>query len=211
MRRYGSRFLIFLLFLSAGILFTASSAEAVLINFDDQPTDTIITVQYAGLGVIFSTTNPLNPMRTDDGIPGPPFTPPNSVRKAVAFTDPLARYRADFTVPVSMVKVTIGDFDADPDNIFLRAFDALNNQIAEALGFLPDTLFGGIDLMVSVSGIAYVEWGSQLTDTAPNSVFTDNFEFNAEVVAEPSSLVLLSLGLAAVAHAKRSRRARILA
>lgn len=78
-------------FLVGAILFTAPSAYADLINFDDLPIGTIVTNQYAGVvfsqGVIYSTNEATSPPNYLAGRSNATFQP----------------LRLDFTGPVDMV------------------------------------------------------------------------------------------------------------
>jgi hypothetical protein len=116
-------------------------------------------------------------------------------------------FRADFTSPVSMVSVDLGDFGADADNLLLQAFNPSDALIASD----ADSLAAGEEIMrtlsVSAGGISYVLFGSSLTDAFPNSVFVDNLTYTTpHPVPLPAGGVLLVSALAAFGFAGSRRR-----
>lgn len=195
--------------LGAGLLGLAMAAPAaavpVTIDFEEFAPGDVVSGPGVFAGVTFSSDIDIVVANLD---PAPPDL--GGTRAAGGsgqdFThdDP---FRADFASLTAFVSVAIGDFGADGDSLFLRAFDAAGNLLDEALfGLAPDAA-GGPTLSVSAAGIAYVLFGS--AGTYPNSVYFDNFTYEATdtaVVAEPASLALASAGLGALGLLRVRRR-----
>jgi len=119
-------------------------------------------------------------------------------------------FRADFLIPgVYSASLVMGDFDADDDLLFLRAYDASDAFMGGVTYDLDWTVSGGPMLGVSFPGdtIDHVLFGS--TGTYDNSIFFDNFTYEeAPGVPEPASCALLALALGGAGAALRRRRTR---
>jgi hypothetical protein len=139
------------------------------LNFDDLAPGTALTT-YGG--VRFANTH--GGLTVQSAYPGPVFTSPNSVLPD-NYSSSGNRSRATFSAPVSEASVTMGDYGADSDNLYLKAYDSSNNLVDSDLKSIPSGLGGGVDLLVSGSNIAYVEfYGRGLNE---NSVYFDNLCF----------------------------------
>jgi hypothetical protein len=109
---------------------------------------------------------------------------------------------ATFAELTDFVSITMGDFNADEDSLYLLAFDASDNQIDDAFFANPSSSYAGHTLSVSAASpsISWVKFYGVGSNN--NSVFWDNFSFNAEecppAVPEPMTLSLLGMGLAGV-------------
>jgi hypothetical protein len=142
------------------------------LNFDDLTPGTYLTT-YGG--VAFTNTD--GNLVVSAAYPGPVFTSPNAVLPA-NFSTPGNRTRATFSSPVSSVSVTMGDYNADPDTLYLEAYNSSNVLIDSYITTIPATLNGGVDLQVSGQNIAYVEfWGVGVNE---NSVYFDNLCFDED-------------------------------
>jgi hypothetical protein len=138
--------------------------------------------------------------------PGPNFSG-NSIQ-----SDPFisaSPFRADFSIfGVRGVSVTLGDYNQDPDNLFVRAFNSLGTLLDEGTFALPGTTYGGPTLSVSSASedIAYVLFGS--TGTFSNSVFADNFSYTvADSTSIPTPAILpglIGMGVAALRKRKEN-------
>jgi len=143
------------------------------LNFDDLDPGTPLTT-YGGVRF----TNTHGGLTVQEAYPGPVFTSPNSVL-ADSYTSPGNKSRATFSTLVSQVSVTMGDYDADPDDLYLEAYDSNGYLVDSDFTSIPGTLYGGVNLEVSGSGIAYVEfWGVGLNN---NSVYFDNLCFEPQL------------------------------
>ena len=159
------------------LLGTASIGSATTITFDTVPITNVIS--YSESGVTFTTLN------------GTTFSAPidpNGTHGIVGDTIPFPEFKATLPSGVSQVSVDLGDFDADPDLLVLRAFDAGNNQLAFTSMLIPATFIGMDTLTVSAANMAYVTFGSEAPSVAGSSVYADNFTFNA-VNAVPAPLI----------------------
>jgi hypothetical protein len=113
-------------------------------------------------------------------------------------------YRADFTIGgVDLVTVDLGDYDADIDNIFLKAYDAKGNLLQQDSSVIPDWSYDYTTLQVTKEEdqpfFAYVVFGS--TGSYPNSIYADNFGVHA-----PGAPAIALIGLAPLARAWARRR-----
>lgn len=107
-------------------------------------------------------------------------------------------FRADFNIlKVKEVSVLLGDFRADSDNIFLRAFNSYGNFIDESLLTIDSSVLGGEQLTVTSANdnINYVEFGS--IGSYQNSVYADRFSYKVVTTVPEKSPIfgLLSLGI----------------
>lgn len=190
---------------TAACLLTVATSEAALItlNFDDLASGTTLDTEYAANGVTFS--NSAGGLVVQTSTPGAPFTAPNAVLP-VNYLVPGNFSQATFSSAVSFVSVVLGDFNQDADNLFLTAYDAANNVIATDTDLLPGPVSGGLTLSVAAADIAYVRFYG-VGDSRSNSVYFDNFSFDASATTapEPTTLALFGVGLATGA-ARRWRR-----
>ena len=114
---------------------------------------------------------------------------------------------ATFTQCADFVSVTMGDFAADRDDLYLNAYNSSSGLITSDYFNNPANSMAGRTLSVNdpTGSIAYVEfYGVGLNN---NSTYWDNFSYNTyecsgggspnggNVVPEPSSFLLLAFGL----------------
>ena len=143
--------------------------------------------------VVTASAVPGGPLTGNRDIIGDPSSQPNPY---------VGQFLGAMAGNVNFVSIALGDFGADVDNIFLRAYNSLNVLIGTATDSLPSSLIGGKTLSLNVAGIDHIEFGS--TGDFPNSVYADNLTFewealpNANPVPEPTSMLLLGSGLAGI-------------
>jgi len=180
---------------------TALAVGPITINFDSLAGGTVVSGPGVFPDLTFSSTlGGTVYVRAD--IPGPVFSPPNMARTS-DWDVTGSKYRAVFTIPqVRNVSVTLGDYDADVDPIYLYAYNSGGGLLAIDTGVCPSSLYGGIDLSVGTTAdIGYVLfWGEGLY---PNSVFFDNFTYTT--VPEPSISALAGLATAALLIFRRRK------
>ncbi len=119
---------------------------------------------------------------------------------ALPFSQPNPFVATFSLIDVTEVSVDIGDFGADADDLFLRAFDASDTLLDSAFDSLAENEQGMKTLSVSaLSAIAYVEFGSIGIDNN-NNVYADNFTFNrtTAVIPEPATWIMMILGFGLV-------------
>ncbi len=136
--------------------------------FDDLPADTPLTVYK---GVTFTNTE--GGLTVQAQYPGPKFTSPNAVLPD-NFSIFGNRTRATFPTLTTGVRVTLGDYGADQDDIHLEAFDSGGNLVGSDFRIVQAGFFGGKHLLVTsaTENIAYAEFWS--TGDYYNSVYFDN-------------------------------------
>lgn len=171
-----------------------ASAMPVTIDFEVGPVDN--APSYTESGVTFTATAPGTLLRV--------FDLAQSDRSINAGPSPFVPLRADIAGGASMVSILVGDGSPDTDDIFLRAFSALDVQIAEDTFFLSSN--GFTNLTVSAANIAYVLIGAT-SSVGANSIVTDEFTFTREVLEIPESgaLAIFGLGLAGLGFARLKR------
>ena len=172
-------------------LATATAVEgATLVNFNSQ----------SGSGF----TNYTEAGATLSAVGGGTFefsSTPNGTVGVLGSGIPHPLLRADIAGGASDVAVDIGDFNADPDGLLLRAFSSLDVLLASASLATLGTDESMHTLLVSAPNIAYVIFGSQAPSADGSSVYADNLAFTALAgdsitpVPEPATLILFGLGV----------------
>jgi hypothetical protein len=113
---------------------------------------------------------------------------------------------ATFSSPANYVSVTMGDYDADADSLYLYAYDAASNLVGSDLFANPASSYAGHTLSVSsaLSNIAWVEFYGVGVNN--NSVYWDNFSFEgASVIPAPSAILLGTIGTGCLGWLRRRR------
>lgn len=178
------------------LLLSVSYAGAVTIDFESFAAGT--TVSGAGVFDDFVLSAGADSVITAAANPGPDFTGTMAAQGS-PFTH-RSPFRVDFLISgVDSFSVVMGDYNADADNLFVRAYDSANNLLDEELFALASSVYGGPTMSVSGTNIAYVLFGS--TGTYLNSVYFDNVSYNS--VPEPATLLLFGLGLVGLAGLRR--------
>ena len=196
-----------LIMVSLVLLLSSGSAFATTYDFNAVTSNTYNETQFNALfsGVAFDnsggdsfnvSTVSLQPDFSGNAVLNSPYT------------DLGNRTIATFVTLTNFVSVTMGDYDADDDNLYLNAYDNLNNLITSDFFFNPAASSAGKTLSVLSSSwnIARVEFYGVGANN--NSVYWDNFTFNEESaqVPEPASILLIILGLAGLAGFRRCRK-----
>lgn len=127
---------------------------------------------------------------------------PNGTNGLSLLSPTTQQVRADFTDTVSFVSVDLGDFGADNDTVFIRAFDSANvllgSQFRNNLGARLGTV------SVAAANISYAIFGTTID---AGFISADNFTFTPETPAVPlpAGGALLLTGLAALAIGRRRK------
>ena len=180
--------------LATGLL--AAAANATTIDFNGFSSGT----SYTQSGATITDTG-------GTGLVG--STDPNGTTGLLSATGPYAPLRADISGGTDFVSIDLGDFDSDPDLLFLDAYDSSNTLIGST-SLLIDASFSGMKtLSLSIAGIDYVIYGSTAPSLGGSSVYSDNFTFDSTPppVPEPLTLALFGAGLAGAAAVRRRRKA----
>ena len=180
------------------------SASAMTFTEDFDSFTPVTVVSGSGVFDDFELSAGSDLIRVTPFAPGPNFSGNSIAKDNFSSANP---FRADFSIlGVRGVSVTLGDYNQDPDNLFVRAFNSLGTLLDEVTFALPDTTYGGPTLSVSSASedIAYVLFGS--TGTFSNSVFADNFSYTvADSTSIPTPALLpglIGMGVAALRKRK---------
>jgi hypothetical protein len=189
-----------LLMMAAITCFVALSVNgiAATITFEDVGTGSYSSIVYSDVTFTNNLGN-LNVMDVTSTMP--PLA--NHVIFGPDTHNSAEAYKAAFSITgVRSVSVDMGDWNADADSLYLKAYDAGNNLLNAAYDTLPWTLNGGHTLAVTTSAdISYVLFNTDYP--YPGSVFCDNFIYTANPVPLPSALLLFAPGLAGLAALRR--------
>jgi hypothetical protein len=125
-------------------------------------------------------------------------------------TDPFDNsnpYRADFSVSgVSSVSVDVGDNNQDPDDLFLRAYDAFDTLLSSFAISITSSFVGFETLTVTGTDIAYVVFGGA-GQGGRNNVYADNFSYQTvSPIPLPAALPLLATAFGGLGFLARRRR-----
>lgn len=178
------------------------AASGAVITFDGYPTSTVLTTQYAGLGVTFSaSTTAFISDIISQGAGYNTSSPPN-----IAYADwngqVQGTLRADFATPASAVSffaIDVGESSRD-----CIAYDSFNNPLQTITIVNPGSGpgIGMINPVVfTVSNIAYITFGQGSTFGAGDGSGIDDLSFT--LVPAPGGAALLAL--AALATTRRRR------
>ncbi|MDT7044024.1 PEP-CTERM sorting domain-containing protein [Candidatus Nitronereus thalassa] len=187
----------------------ASTASALTIDFEGLGAN--VNIENVNLGGVAISIAGSAEVRTSVGTPGGPLTGSRAiVGNPGTHANPfVGQFLGALAGNVNFVSIALGDFGADSDNLYLRAYNSANGLIGTDFDFLPSGENGGRILSLSVAGIDRIEFGS--TGAFENSVLADNLTFewgtlpNTNPTPEPSSIVLLGSGLAGIIVWRRKK------
>lgn len=189
------------------LLSLSSTANATVINFDDQVNGAVITNQYAGLGATFSTDTGAQVLVTTQDLGS---SLPNFICTGVGGSlNCTGNIYVDFATAVSGLSFVatgsnntgdVGDVRVFAGGTLLGTVDITGND-------LPSTPIG-IDL-TAFTGITRIEIAN-ISDLA--GLGFDDFSFQGSVVPgvpEPTSWAMMLLGFGAIGFAMRRTRKRV--
>src|SRR5436309_837767 len=125
----------------------STSAMATVIDFDGGVAS---TTSYTVSGVTFTASG--QQLYT--------ATSPNGTAALLAGSNPFYPITATLSSPTNFVSVDLGDYDSDPDNIFLEAYDASNNLLGSTSLLLDASDSAMHTLSLSFANIAWARFGS---------------------------------------------------
>lgn len=183
----------------AAVAVTAPAQAQTVIDFDTPPASG--GTSYTEAGVTFSTVTPTGTFQITS-------TPNGTAGLLGDFQSGFfPELRADFLSALTgTVSVDLGDFNADPDLLFLELFDSGSTS----LGFTSLTTLASDTTMhtftLSGSNIAFAVFGSRAPSVSGSSVFADNFTFINGAVPEPTTWAMMLIGFGAIGVSMRHRR-----
>lgn len=196
------------LFLGLALVFASATAHAAVISYDFDTvtagtyTETDFSAMFGGVSFDNSTNSSFSV--TSCSLLGD-FTCGNAILNTGYSTVGNSTI-ATFDSLVDSVSVTIGDYNADADSLYLNAYDSANNLIASDFFANPSSSYNGYTLNVAAANIAYVEYyGVGLY--GGNNVYWDNLSFNTQSVPEASTLLMLGFGLFGLSMVRRKKAA----
>ena len=133
---------------------------------------------------------------------------PNGTTGIIGTGSPRPPLTAVFDVLVNSVSVDLGDFGADPDELFLQAFGLGDIPLGESSLLTSSSDSSMHTLSISASGISYVIFGSRAPSLDGSSVLADNLTFDAAAVPEPATWAMMIGGFLAIGWRVRRRRER---
>ncbi|MEM6373988.1 MAG: VPLPA-CTERM sorting domain-containing protein [Pseudomonadota bacterium] len=175
----------------------AAEATTTLIDFEDQTEFRLITNQYQSQGVVFSSD-------------GDPFSPPfvnvtdtnNFLGDNGRFTTGTFNIRADFTAPVSDVRVDV--HSTGGTSVIATLFDAMNNVLTTQT--TRATTFGDyVSLNLGGTDVAYAIFVTP--EPTRRAVIIDNLQFStAAPVPLPAAGFMLLAGLGGMRLMRRRQK-----
>lgn len=131
---------------------------------------------------------------------------PNGTLGLYDVNTPKKELRADLPALAVSVSVDLGDFDADPDDLFLEIFDSSDVMLDSLVVPITAEFTGMLTLSLSAPDIAYAIFGARNAANG-SSVYADNLVVEiAEAVPEPSAAVTFLTGTLVFGWALRRRR-----
>ena len=173
----------------------AVPASATTINFDSAPSS---FTSYTESGVTFTAQG--QSISTLAGPGGP--------TELLSQGSPRAPITAAFSaVKNGSFSIDLGDFDSDPDLIFLELYNSSNTLLTSSTLLLSDTDSVMHTLTAAANGVSYAIFGSRAPSLNGSSVYADNFTFpSAAAVPEPTSWAMMLAGFGALGCVMRRRR-----
>ncbi len=119
-------------------------------------------------------------------------------------------FRIDFSSLQTSVSVDLGDFNSDPDELYLELFSAGGSSLA-----LTTLLIDASDSVMHTlsatfaGGAAYALFGGRTPSFNGNSIYADNVSFEGGGVPEPATWGMMIAGFALAGSAMRRRKAQV--
>lgn len=196
----------------AGVSLATAAQAAVTIDFDSLPNATVLTAQYQGMGVVFSSADG---GRAEVSV-GTPFTNPVSGPGSVYFYN-------NITFLPTTIRATFVNPDGSQALADFAAFTPTDSNVPNTLCFMKAYSLGGVlldsdsgiqngegnynpatdpELSVSAPAIAYIEFTVDALSGGGSVIEGDNLRFN--LVPAPAGAGVLGAGLILASRRRRS-------
>lgn len=149
--------------LTLTVLLSATTAQAANINFNSAVGS---ANGYSEQGVTFTQLG---------GSLGFSNSGPSGSRSLLSIGDGNFM-KASFASSATSVSIDLGDFNGDPERLFLSIFDSFDNLIASITKDIPDTSRVMHNLSLTGANIAYATFGAT-GELGAGGIYADNFSF----------------------------------
>ncbi|MDX9856980.1 MAG: PEP-CTERM sorting domain-containing protein [candidate division Zixibacteria bacterium] len=171
------------------------------IDFDDLSDGTLVSDQYAALGITFAGYDIFGSRDIRSGY----FGGPSGTIVLDSYCNGGGYIQATFTGPVDFVSVDFQLFEGD-DPLTLELYNAAGEIVVSRTVFGLDDQWYTLTARSAAQDVAFARFYG-FGDDGVNAVYNDNISFgNSAVIPEPATFGLVGLGLLSLAVVRRQHR-----